>query len=278
MKDERNIENGGDVGENSGLKSEAEIPLEAGSKGTPAPVAPQPSTSATPPASKRQRAEDSNRNWFWKLMGANRPPRCEEKRTAFAKGFQKLWVAGTMGAFFAAFVRCLPVHLKQRAWPPDPKYTIDLFVRYGYLLWLLFYFLVSNVGIDDKDYKPNRWDIIYDVGQSAFSLAAAFFLGFVVPDQTYKLGAYAITNGVICAICFVARWWFRTRPGAQQGINRLRTAGGLISLFSLVFALVVRAVSGEPQTWVFMTFAGLLLVLVFILCAYFRIRLDVVRS
>ncbi len=186
-----------------------------------------------------------------------------------------------MGAFFTAFVRFLPVHLRQYVWPCDPKfdlkYTIDLFVRYGYLLWHLFYFLVSTVGTDTKDYNPDGWDITYDVGQSALSLAAAFFLGFVVPDQTYKLGAYAITNGVICAICFVALWWFHTRPGANEGINRLRAAGG-ISLISLVFALVVRAAGGECKTWVFIVFAGLLLLLFFILGAYRHVRLDVGRS
>jgi hypothetical protein len=266
MTDEQNAQNGGDVGKESGLNSKTDIPREAVPKSAPAPpqaVAPQLSAPPT----------NSNRNWFWKCIGAYRPPKNDKKRTAFAKGFQKLWVAGTMGAFFTALVRNLPVHLKQRAWPCDWNYTIDLFVRYGYLLWLLAYFLVSTVGIDDENYQPTKWDITYDVGQSACSLTAAFFLGFILPDQPYKLGAYAITNGVICAICFVALWFFHA--GATKGINRLRIAGGVISALSLVLALSVRAVIGAPQTWVFIMFAVLLLVLILLLYAYVRIRIDV---
>jgi hypothetical protein len=208
-------------------------------------------------------------------MGQDPPPKSDKKRKAFAKGFQKLWVAGTMGAFFTALVRNLPVHLKQFAWPCDWNYTIDLFVRYGYLLWLLTYFLVSTVGIDDEGYEATKRDIIYDVGQSAFSLTAAFFLGFVLPDQHYKLGAYAITNGVICAICFVALWWFHDARSATKGINRLRGAGGVISLLSLALALSVRAGMGAPQTWIFIIFAGFLFVMILILVAYIRIRMDV---
>jgi hypothetical protein len=272
MTDERNAQNMGEVGKGSGLENKTEVPVEAASKDTlPGAVAPQPSA----PPDKGRPAGNSTRNWFWKCMGEDRPPKSDKKRTAFVKGFQKLWVAGTMGAFFTALVRNLPVHLKQRAWPCDWNYTIDLFVRYGYLFWLLAYFLVSTVGIDDENNQSTKWDITYDVGQSVFSLTAAFFLGFVLPDQTYKLGAYAITNGVICAICFVALWWFHDATGATVGINRLRIVGGMISLLSLVLALSVRAVIGEPQTWVFVIFAGLLLVLIFILGAYIRIRMDV---
>lgn len=207
-------------------------------------------------------------------MGQDRPPNNGKKRTVFAKGFQKLWVAGTMGAFFTALARNLPVHLKQFAWPCDWNYTLDLFVRYGYLLWLLFYFLVSNIRIDDEDYVRSKWDIPFDVGQSACSLTAAFFLGFILPDQPYKLGAYAITNGVICAIC-VAAFALFDPSDAAKGIDRLRIAGGVISALSVVLALVAREVMGAPPTWVFGMFAGLLFFLILILGAYYRIRIDV---
>lgn len=272
MADELNVENGGGVGKDGELKNKAEITLKPAVL-RPV-VAPQPSAPSTTP-DKEQPGGHSSRNLFWQLMGGDRPPKSDKKRTDFAKGFQKLWVAGTMGAFFTAFVRNLPVHLQQFAWPCDWNYTIDLFVRYGYLLWLLAYFLVSTVGIDDESYGRAKKDIAYDIGQSACSLTAAFFLGFILPDQSYKLGAYAITNGVICAICFVALWLFHDPPGAPQGVNHLRLAGGVISFLSLALALSVRTVIGAPQTWVFIIFAGLLLILFFILLAYIRIRIDV---
>jgi hypothetical protein len=277
MADEKNVQNGGNAGKDSGLKGKTEsTPADAAAKSSPAPpptVVPQPSVSSAPLKAEPS-GGNSSRNWFWKLMGQDRPRKNDKKRTAFAKGFQKLWVAGTMGAFFTALARNLPVHLKQFAWPCDWNYTIDLFVRYGYLLWLLFYFLVSNIRIDDEDYVRSKWDIPFDVGQSACSLTAAFFLGFILPDQPYKLGAYAITNGVICAICFAAFALFDPSDAAK-GINRLRIAGGVISFLSIVLALVVREVMGAPPTWVFGMFAGLLFSLILILVAYYRIRIDV---
>jgi hypothetical protein len=277
MADEKNVQNGGNAGKDSGLKGKTEsTPVDAAPKSSPAPpptVVPQPSVSSAP-----LKAEPSGGNsswkWFWTLMGQDRPPNNDKKRTVFAKGFQKLWVAGTMGAFFTALARNLPVHLKQFAWPCDWNYTLDLFVRYGYLLWLLFYFLVSNIRIDDEDYVRSKWDIPFDVGQSACSLTAAFFLGFILPDQPYKLGAYAITNGVICAICIAALALFDPSDAAK-GIDRLRIAGGVISALSVVLALVVREVMGAPPTWVFGMFAGLLFFLILILGAYYRIRIDV---
>src|SRR5712692_5259995 len=93
------------------------------------------------------------------------PPKNPEKRLAFQKAFQDLWVAGTLGAFFTAFARSLPVHLREISRHFDTEYTIDRFVRYGYLLWLLAYFLISN--LQNRQSKTlNKWDITYDVVQS----------------------------------------------------------------------------------------------------------------
>ena len=90
----------------------------------------------------------------------------------------------------------LPLHLKETNWRVfDCDYTLDTFVRYGYLLWLLWYFFISNLNLQNDLPEPKKWDVWYDVLQPVCSLTAAFFLGFVLPDQRYGLSAYAFVEG-----------------------------------------------------------------------------------
>ena len=48
-------------------------------------------------------------------------------RDAARKAFQTMWVAGTVGAFFAALTRNLPVHMRDLSSSPDAAYTLDTF-------------------------------------------------------------------------------------------------------------------------------------------------------
>ena len=202
---------------------------------------------------------------FRKLTGWT-PTENPDKRLAYKKAFQALWVAGTLGAFFTSLVRTLPLYLKQAHWNFDSAYTADTFVRYGYLLWLLAYFFVSNLEIVQAK-SVQKWDITYDVLQSVCSLASAFFLGFILPDQHYGLSAYVVTNGAIFLICLFSLIWFSR--GALPGLNRLRVAGAAISIVALV---LIRGATETTRT--FLIFGGLQVVLWIILAAYVRIRMD----
>jgi hypothetical protein len=66
--------------------------------------------------------------------------------TVPTKAFLVLWVGGTVGGFFSALMRSVPLHLGQLAWPSHANraYTSDLVLRYGYLAWLIIYFGLSN--------------------------------------------------------------------------------------------------------------------------------------
>jgi hypothetical protein len=206
-------------------------------------------------------------NLFWKAIGATKPKENTPKRKTYKREFQRLWIAGTLGAFFTALARNLPVDLKEVSWPFQTDHTIDRFVRYGYLLWLLTYFFSSSVENQSRD-EVKKWDITYDVLQSVCSLTAAYFLGFILPDQHYGLSAYAITNGAIFVICMFSLLWFGR--GATLGVNRLRAAGVVISAVSVSLALL-----STSQTYVLLAFGGLQVCLWAVLLAYIRIRLDV---
>jgi hypothetical protein len=105
----------------------------------------------------------------WKLVGLQQPVKHDENRKLSKRAFQHLWVAGTLGAFFTALARNLPVHLSQMTAAYDLKYTLDVFVRYAYLIWLLGYFFMSALQ-NNRSSTPTWRDILFDVLQSTVSL------------------------------------------------------------------------------------------------------------
>jgi len=206
---------------------------------------------------------------LWPKFIGEKPPLDGSKRNQFKNAFRRLWVAGTLGAFFAALANNIPTHVRQLTGSlPITDSIFDRSLRYGYLLWFLVYFFVSNLHIDDSTVRYR--DIVYDVVQSFLSLTSLYFLGFVRPDTSYRLGAYAITNAGILAICLLAIAWFRSQPKAKEyGINRLRWAGALLSGISLLLALL-----GTFGRSLLVAFLILQLILWALLLLYVRIRSD----
>ncbi|HWZ57819.1 MAG TPA: hypothetical protein VNW46_02495 [Gemmatimonadaceae bacterium] len=211
--------------------------------------------------------------FLWTVAGATKPEQGNTaKRKKYKVEFQKLWVAGTLGALFTAVARNLPldvlaaVHWFQSHQPFQIDYTLDRVVRYGYLFWLLTYFFTSSVELLVRD-NVQKWDIPYDLLQSACTLIAAFFLGFIVPDQHYGLFAYAVTAGAIAVICLFSLIWFG--DGAPPGVNRLRAMGLVLALICLVVAYI-----GPLQTGVLCALLALLVGLALVLWAYICVRLD----
>jgi hypothetical protein len=189
------------------------------------------------------------------------------RHLAVTRAFQKMWVAGTVGAFFSSIGRALPVNLhwfwEHLGWDAAG----DLLLRYAYLLWLLGYFLISSVGLDRPQYTPSRKDIGYDVVQSVAALAAAYFLGFLQLDTSYGWIKFAFANLAILVICGLSLKWFREK--ATEGVNALRWYGVAISLTALLVPLIP-----QPE-WVRRCVFGVTLVLlVWVLVMYIRIRWD----
>jgi hypothetical protein len=149
------------------------------------------------------------------------------------KEVQRLWVAGTVGAFFAAAFSSIPVHINLISSKPDWLYTLDLSIRYGYLLWLLVYFFMSNIRIDQSD---NPKDLKYDLIQSVLSLTVLVALDFGVPGQGLRVGAsYAegitVANAAIIIIAGLALKWFPV-----DNLGGLRIAGLVLAGMSIIVA------------------------------------------
>jgi len=170
-----------------------------------------------------------------------------------------MWVAGTLGVFFTAAVRSIPVHIRQTSMTPDWPYTLDLFTRYGYLLWLLVYFFMSNLRIDQSE-KAN--ELKYDVIQSVVSLAALVGLDFVVSGQGIPVGSYSwaitVANAAILIIAGLALKWF-----PDGNLRKLRVAGLMLAAVSIFIAW-----TPFSAMHVLLVVGGLELVLLGVLCAY----------
>lgn len=148
------------------------------------------------------------------------------------KAVQKMWVAGTLGVFFTTVLRNFPVHLHQISPTPDWAYTLDLLTRYGYLIWLLVYFFMSNFRIDQSDHEK---DLKFDLIQSVISLGALVGLDFVVPGQGIPLGrfwwAITLANATIIAIASLAFRWF-----PDDNLKGPRLAGIVLAAISIIVA------------------------------------------
>jgi len=168
----------------------------------------------------------------------------ERRRLQPNKAFQRLWVAGTLGAFFAALARTLPGDLHQLVYEFDPGFALNAVLRYGYQLWLIWYFFLSNLRSQNDD-PPKKHEVPYDVVQSTCGLIAAYYLGFLVSpnlaEHPYGLFhgtlAYLAPNGAICVICFLAWRLFREK---HLELQRPRLVGAGIGAASLVLVVAIR--------------------------------------
>jgi hypothetical protein len=174
----------------------------------------------------------------------------ERRRLQPNKAFQRLWVAGTLGAFFAALARTLPGDLHQLVYEFNPAFALNAVLRYGYQLWLIWYFFLSNLRSQNDD-PPEKHEVPYDVVQSTCGLIAAYYLGFLVsPNLTaHPYGvfhgtlAYLAPNGAICIICFLAWRLFRRK---HLELQKPRLVGAGISAASLMLVFVIR---NYPWWW-----------------------------
>jgi hypothetical protein len=101
------------------------------------------------------------------------------------RAFRDLWVAGTVGAMFAAITRNLPQFF-ETGYPPAGVSYGPVVVRYGYALWFLAYFFVTNLDNAKPD-EPAPKDVLFDILQSLVSLWALFWLGFALSGHGYFL-------------------------------------------------------------------------------------------
>src|SRR5207253_15811 len=121
-----------------------------------------------------------------------------------------------------------------QSWPPFDDVVV-IALRYGYLLWLLFYFLASATNNEHAAAGRGGWDVAFDVTQSIGGLIAAFFLGFTASSPNRGVTPYLVTNIVILAICVAS--WKLFGGSARPGVNRLRVLGAAVSLIACLLCL-----------------------------------------
>lgn len=155
------------------------------------------------------------------------------------KAFLKLWAAGTVGGFLAFLIRSFALDLAGGT-PIGPGCTVDLVLRYLYLLWLIVYFFLSNLKLDYEAVTPGL--VLYDLMQTICAFIAAFAFGFVMPGKGISCLrsalAFEIADVTIFLICLCAIPF-----GGGKVVKSLRVTGACISAGA--FLVVERLPTGQ---------------------------------
>lgn len=163
------------------------------------------------------------------------------------RAFRDMWVAGTLGAYFTALARNVPLHIQEIYFPPDWPYTFDVAIRYGYSIWFLAYFFVSHFD-NAPDDVPKKRDISFDIIQSSFALWAIFWIGFALPGRGYghdEIGAMLMTiNTSIAVICVFSLLFFGKESKWKKNTARV----GALLVSAAVMALLCLIPQVEPLT------------------------------
>lgn len=159
--------------------------------------------------------------------------------------FQQLWVNGSLGAFFIAIARTLPGDVDRLSNPPLHVFPSDLLavtlLRYAYLIWLIWYFFLSNLRRPDEKTFVN--EIFFDVIQSILCLTAAFFLDFVAAGTHHSVQVgFALANAAIFLFAGLAWVWFPSDTKLQG----IRAAGALIAALAFIVGVVL---PGRVRDW-----------------------------
>jgi hypothetical protein len=162
------------------------------------------------------------------------------------KAFAKLFVAGTVGAYFGFISRNLSLDLQTVSLSsPDWTYTLGVFIRYLYVVLFLAYFFVSHFSLEAESSQIKWPQIWFNMIQCAVAFIAAYFLDVLIrgkvelahPTLIGVLWAN-VAIGVICisSLIFFAKSDSSAEPDAKPALNTLRVGALTISIGAAVFA------------------------------------------
>ncbi|HLW53468.1 MAG TPA: hypothetical protein VKW06_11550 [Candidatus Angelobacter sp.] len=184
----------------------------------------------------------------WKMFKRQAPAAAITGNIVAKKQFQRLWVAGSLGAFFTSLARTLPGDIRNVTVETAPHTVL----RYLYMIWFISYFFVSNLRTQSNEIPEVR-EIPFDVIQSIAGLTAAFFLDFLVTNEHHGISAFAAASFAIAAICGFALFWFRRD---EPGLQIARLIGFLLAL-----CVGIAIMAGYVASWMLWTSVAILFLL-----------------
>ena len=168
---------------------------------------------------------------------ADKPEISETRKKKAKKALRKFWIGGLAGAFFAAVTHSLQVDWKTSVFQTSQmifhpfqalsrasgSYTVEVLLRYGYMLWLMGYFFVAVFDLDQQgDGDPtakthNRWDIAFDAIQSFLATIAIIVLTSVAGQaRDYRID-HLVPNIAIALIGGIS-WLFFEGEAAKEKV------------------------------------------------------------
>jgi hypothetical protein len=167
-----------------------------------------------------------------------------DKRWLEAKGaLRKFWIGGMAAACFSGIAHSIPIDLKaatRQLQLIDWHYTVDVFLSYLYMVWLMVYFFVTSFDTDqanrqaDKGREPHtRGEITYDVLQSIAATIVVYRFTPSANGTTHHSPIdFAWANWAILFISFTALIFFR--EDTTENIQTLRGSAAILAVLSLV--------------------------------------------
>ena len=189
---------------------------------------------------------------------------------------QDLWVAGTVGALFGVLSTKLPTAFIEFSMNPDWRYTADRVLRFGSVVWFLFYFFTANV-INKRSEAVSWEDLTFDLLQSAGALLLLIGAGFADDNVQLELRWFLVLfSVVILLIAYLSGKWFGSE---RKEANSHRKWGGIIALLLGLIWLIPAPKFFSSGAWLddvrLWVGVAALVVLAVILVGYMAMRLEI---
>lgn len=158
-------------------------------------------------------------------------------RSRHTRALTDLWITTTLGAYFFFIVQNLAYDIPLL---PQLGYStvVEMLMRYGYLLWFVSYFFVSNHRNNNAGEIKAR-DFVFDVVQCVVAFSAAYYMGFLTRTDAHHtksiVEAVVAANAAVVIICLGSLIGFRKTSSDE--LNSLRACGALFATVSGVFAV-----------------------------------------
>jgi hypothetical protein len=226
---------------------------------------------------------------------AEKPEISETREKDARKALRKFWIGGLAGAFFAAVTHSLQVDWKASVFQTSQmifhplqalsrasgSYTVEVLLRYGYMLWLMGYFFVAVFDLDQEGdsgtaKKHNSWDIAFDVIQFFLATIAIIVLTSVAGQaRDYRIDHLA-PNTAIALIGGIS-WLFFEGEAARCKVPLLPFEMAITPLRILTMILgatgaIVGWLSPDPVRLYLLP--AFLVLLYWILWSYYRLRIK----
>jgi hypothetical protein len=160
----------------------------------------------------------------------------EGERKKVSQEFRHAFINGLVGTLFVAVLRTSVLRFHEiletyHGATCNGIYTWDNTLRYGYMLWFLFYFLFSarRSNKEKESLRVKAWDWVFAIIQAAATVRAAVYLNFLMQTSYSEAEGYRAATASLAIICLCSLCYVFTNEGDEKWwLLAIRTAGAVV--------------------------------------------------